>query len=296
MADKAISLEQFKNALKAIRNSTISEPDLSVRFVENAPNWNAAEGEAGHIKNRPFKKEFVKLFEKKEVTFDSLEELGGMGIAHVSSEVTAYKFDTRYKVIFNGVEYYNKTVNEFGGNPYPTIGNPLFDGGDDNGQPYLLMATPEEILPGYGIGLYCIIIQPLEKCEIEIFEEIITPLDITYMPESYVLDATHTLDGGEFILEEIISDAQMIELDKEAVYEFCKNTKRGIVRIKTNYRARTYDSHATMLVTAQHCYDKIDGTPLYKIPINISRNKTGCVEYVLEINVSNGMLRFTKMV
>ncbi len=279
---------------------TPSDKEEIVKEVINAlPEGGGSGGVSSwnDLTDRPFKKEFVKLFEKKEVTFDYLEELGGMGIAHVTSEVTAFKFDTRYKVIFNGVEYYNKTVNKFWGTPYPTIGNPLIDGGEDNGQPYMFMASPEEMIPGYGVGLYCIALQTLEKCEIEIYEEIITPFDAAYMPESYVLDITHSDNGNEHVFSTTTELPQTFNLDKDTLYEFYKNTKRGAVRIKLNCGEGTSGAFQTYLAAAQYCYEKdYTGEVVYKVPIYLSIKKDQCIEFMLSVNIGAGLLRFTKMV
>ncbi len=101
MADKAISLEQFREALKAIRNSTISEPDLSVRFVENTPNLNAAEGEPGYIQGRTHWSEYKTVEILPETAIDASE-----GEAPILTPYTVLPtVGNTYTVMYNGTAY-----------------------------------------------------------------------------------------------------------------------------------------------------------------------------------------------
>lgn len=150
MADKAISLEQFKAALKAIRNSTISEPDLSVRFVENAPNWNAAEGETGYIQGRTHWSELdvVDIFKDLEVS--ELEEGAGQGMLPGAYDIEAGK---QYIVTYNGTEFRCTSAyfGEEGVNMAVVIGNVgALSGTGDSGEPFLLMFVLPEFVEAVG--------------------------------------------------------------------------------------------------------------------------------------------------
>lgn len=150
MANKAISLEQFKAALKAIRNSTISEPDLSVRFAENAPDWNALEGEAGYIQGRTHWSEMsiVDIFKDLEVS--ELEEGAGLGILQGAYDIEAGK---QYIVTYNGTEFSCTSAyyEEEGVNTAVVIGNvDALKGTGDSGEPFLLMFVLPEFIEAIG--------------------------------------------------------------------------------------------------------------------------------------------------
>lgn len=93
------------------------------------PDWNAAEGEPGHILNRPF-------YESTEVLFDQrVEVLSEERMIEGALPISAGDL---VKVTWNGVEY--ECTAFTGANNLVFFGNTGFMGGEDNGIPFA-MAT-----------------------------------------------------------------------------------------------------------------------------------------------------------
>lgn len=93
------------------------------------PDWNAAEGEPGHILNRPF-------YESTEVLFDQRVEI--VDVEHVIEGALPISDGDMVKVTWNGVEY--ECTAGIGARGDVFFGNTAFMGGEDNGVPFV-MAT-----------------------------------------------------------------------------------------------------------------------------------------------------------
>lgn len=94
------------------------------------PDWNAAEGEPGHILNRPFG-------ESTEVLFDQRVEIEA-GEGNVFQYALPISAGDSVKVTWNGAEY--ECTAGTGSNNLVFFGNPAIMGGEDNGIPFI-MAT-----------------------------------------------------------------------------------------------------------------------------------------------------------
>ena len=244
MADKAISLEQFKEALKAIRNSTISEPDLSVRFVENAPDWNALEDEAGYIKNRPFGYRKNVVIPEANYTFEMNEDVG-MPIALV--EAPFFDIDDtlirglEFTVIYNGIKYdyvYN-------GNALGNLG--AIGEGDDTGEPFLIVtANPAIIIPLDGstsakVSMFC--------------------KEIVSLPDKYTQDIP-TVDLIELGAPTYTyGNDYRFQLDDETRNKFIEaRAKRGVICIRLSIRSKYRELDSDGTTTLSSPIDTLDET------------------------------------
>lgn len=91
--------------------------------------WNAAEGEPGHVLNRTHYKGMVELVNGTGVWND---DMGGM-IIETDAELVAGK---TYAITYNGVEY---TCTAFDTDDGPAIGNGAEFGLEDTGEPFIML-------------------------------------------------------------------------------------------------------------------------------------------------------------
>lgn len=120
--------------------------------------WNAAEGEPGHVLNRTHWTEIAEAVILPETAVEiDLEEGGGM----LLEPVLNLEVGEEYTVTWNGVEY--KTVGVDGaalGESGVILGNvELMTGEGDTGEPFVLMAVPPEMVADVE---FAIMVAPLD--------------------------------------------------------------------------------------------------------------------------------------
>jgi hypothetical protein len=116
------------------------------------PDWNAAEGEPGYILNKPFGDEEVYILPETELTFVAVEDMGGACIAMIAPEKVPVEGNV-YTITFGGATYECTAIYESGDGMY-FLGNFSMLGGEDSGEPFLVMimvdpsgdALPESIM------------------------------------------------------------------------------------------------------------------------------------------------------
>lgn len=136
------------------------------------PDWNAAEGEPGHILNRPF-------YESTKVMFDQSVEIETGEGNMIECELPISVGDS-VKVTWNGAEYEctAELVEDSGVSIF--FGNPVFMGGTSNDVPF-----------GFATGQYAgnamlVIIAPDyvgQSVSIKIEGNVIHPIDPKFLPE-----------------------------------------------------------------------------------------------------------------
>lgn len=144
------------------------------------PDWNAAEGEPGHILNRPFGDMEVYILPKTEVTFAPQEELGGMNAAIVEFAVIPVP-GGEYTVEFGGAEYTCTYTDASGDGSTCVMGNlAALGAGDDTGEPFAVYVEDGLVL----------IIPTGEVTTTEFCIRGVQPVPIApeYAPESVLLD------------------------------------------------------------------------------------------------------------
>lgn len=99
------------------------------------PDWNAAEGEPGHILNRPFYETTETIFNR---TVELFEEEGGISAALLP--FGKFLEQTKYIVTYNGVKYECDAIDPGVGIPC-VLGNLSAFGGSNTGEPFLILTT-----------------------------------------------------------------------------------------------------------------------------------------------------------
>lgn len=102
------------------------------------PDWNAAEGEPGHILNRPFYEDTVTLFDQ---TVELQDMDGMMAYAGMFPEPLENK---TYKVTYNGVLYNCAATDPEGAGVPMALGNLGAMGAPDTGEPFLMAISDED--------------------------------------------------------------------------------------------------------------------------------------------------------
>lgn len=117
-------------------------------------NYNAAEGEAGHILNRPFYSEYQLVALLETTTLTANESFGSVdGVGLLTAPLDVRDDGTEYIVTYNGVGYTcNARATTFDGIPCCILGNSVGFGDEDTGEPFLVCAFPEAI--GSLAGVY----------------------------------------------------------------------------------------------------------------------------------------------
>lgn len=132
--------------------------------------WSAAEGAAGHIKNRTHYSEpkTVVFLDETTVAFE-----GGEGVV---TGAAALSMGATYTVTWNGTDY---LCSPFSFEGIPAIGNTLHTWGNDSGQPFII-AYMEGVLAVFPMD------ETISSATIKIIEcvERVTPLPEKFLPES----------------------------------------------------------------------------------------------------------------
>lgn len=138
------------------------------------PDWNAAEGEAGHIKGRThYHKDGAIIMPKT-----TCEVSEGMADATLNAPFVA---DKTYRVIFNGQQYYC-TAKLTEGNVY--IGNnALVEAEGDTGEPFVIIPTDLGEL-GYS-GVIILADATATECTLSIVEIEYITLPVEYLPSTH---------------------------------------------------------------------------------------------------------------
>lgn len=143
--------------------------------------WNAAEGEPGHVLNRTHYTEMV-MGELLPETTVEIDPEGGQG--YLTEPVLSVKKGEEYTVTWNGTEYkcVAQEVTQDGVTGI-VLGNPVAVGGADSGEPFVILCASAEQAAHAGVS---IIIIPLDGSTSVTFAikgnvEIVHPLDAKYI-------------------------------------------------------------------------------------------------------------------
>ena len=163
------------------------------------PDWNAKEGEAGHVLNRTHWSEGG----DKEILTETeaiLQEDGEFYLPNII-EVTAGE---TYTVKYNGVEYNCNTQEiEENGMTCVVLGNLMIIGGADTGEPFVMLILPPEFASEFGVGAYLFPMDGATSATISIGDsETIHKLDNKYLDLDWLptkTDVPTTLYDGDVI-------------------------------------------------------------------------------------------------
>lgn len=169
--------------------------------------WNAAEGEPGHVLNRTHWSEMGYGFLLPETTVNFS---GGQGI--LEKPVLDVQIGSEYTVTWNGTEY--KTVaqrltNAPAGfemiNGMPALGNFAAVGGANTGEPFIIVCLPEEVADSWNQAILMMALDGSTTATVSVggIVEIIHKLDIKYLPTPMIINCKDNTADKSF--EEICS-------------------------------------------------------------------------------------------
>lgn len=164
------------------------------------PDWNAAEGEAGHILNRPFYKTAgaTKILDSYQPVYDESEG------TFMFAEPFSLEDGGAYTITWNGADY-NCTaasVVVFDGTPAVGVGNfgaAGLPGFEDTGEPFLLLVLPSEMAAEMGVYGIGIDMTGATEVTVSISSGSVVPIPMEYLPAGY----PYVIPGGEEILPEM---------------------------------------------------------------------------------------------
>lgn len=134
--------ENIISKIKLPGSETIYEIHDS-HAIHDLSDWNAAEGESGYIKNKPFYEEKVVLLPPTQFERSSENMLNGYG-ASIPGHIDIIEGKS-YTVNWNGVEYTTEGVSVTipAEGTFVILGNPALFLGTDNGLPFLIASLAE---------------------------------------------------------------------------------------------------------------------------------------------------------
>ena len=146
--------------------------------ISATPDWNAAEGESGHVLNRTHWVEVVTLLEESEATVYTHAQLGQVWLVEEAPEL---KIGTTYRVVYNGSAYDCECkVAPAGFSDDPdamAMGNFSVAGGEDTGEPFAMLIS----------NLYNRVditdMSGATSVKVEILGEVIHKLDGKFLPD-----------------------------------------------------------------------------------------------------------------
>ena len=163
------------------------------------PDWNAAEGEPGHILNRPFG-------ESTEVLFDQWVELvdadGDVGV-YTGPFPELLEAANTYNITYNGNVYKCVPLDALSAG-YPTfIGNTSVMGGADTGEPFAIVVVEDPDVGGIGTSIMSCAGDTSATIRIEKF--VIHTIDPKFLP-----DGVPCVQQGELVeilpMTEVVAD------------------------------------------------------------------------------------------
>lgn len=148
--------------------------------------WNADEGEPGHILNRPFYSEYKPVTLLETTTLTANGSFGGVDGVGFLTSLLDVNDGMECIVTYNGVEYTCAArFTSFDGMPCFILGNSYAFGDENTGEPFLVCAFPEAVAAE--VGVYGGVI-PLDgsgsfSISISQITEVVHKLPSKFMPE-----------------------------------------------------------------------------------------------------------------
>ena len=172
------------------------------------PDWNAADGEPGHILNRPF-------YESTEVLFDQRVELelleGLMGITVPFPE--PLEPGKTYRVTYNGVAY-DCVANIGPSGELCYLGNASIMGLDDTGEPFVVLVVEEM---GQAFGQIASINSDT-SATVKIEKSVIHTIDPKYLPETGAgFNVNVWYENGEYVSNKTYEQIKAAEAAKTPI-------------------------------------------------------------------------------
>ena len=195
------------------------------------PDWNAAEGEPGHILNRPFYESTEVLFDQR-VEFELLEGL--MGITAPFPE--PLEPGKTYRVTYNDVAY-DCVANIGPSGELCYLGNASIMGLDDTGEPFVVLVVEEM---GQVFGQIASINSDT-SATIRIEKTVIHPIDPKFLTGVLL----YADESGYLYKSDVLSEENEVSMDEVLGY-----AKKGMTVVVTPYAIgeRTDYYYATVII------------------------------------------------
>ena len=142
-------------------------------------NWNAAEGEPGHVLNRTH---WVEMEPVDPLAETALTFADGQTMLTDAVDIVV---GGTYTVTWNGTEYGCIAGEiDFDSLPFAMLGNAAAMGGDDTGEPFVMMFVPAAMVETMGVGMMAMALDGSTSATVAIRGEveIVHPLDAKFLP------------------------------------------------------------------------------------------------------------------
>ena len=198
------------------------------------------------LTDKPFEKDIrVKMLDA-EVTLEPAEEYGGLYVTQLTYGFRVIPFE-RYLIVYNGEEYICKAKGDVN-----TLGNEAITGGEDTGEPFVIV--PEEA------GTLIASLHGDSTAKIVIYHITDKTIDFEFISEPPLIDLTpyQTADNGNVVFP-FVSDssvgAQFFDISEMSEgFAMKKMAKKGIVRVKLLWKKVSADSANEGTFYANTCY------------------------------------------
>lgn len=184
--------------------------------------WNAQEGEAGYIANKPFGYEDSWLLQETEVTTVSMPEAGGLCMA-MFTLAKAVEVGASITICFNGVDYAYE-YSESG-----MYGNQVFMGGDDTGEPFFFSSADTQ---------GGVITAQEMTATVSVKEKVLKPLEAKYIPSEVITPAF--IDLVEIGLPSVNTSTR-VSVEHNNWKDYKAKIERGIVRVQFKFTGNVGD-------------------------------------------------------
>lgn len=204
------------------------ECNIKERAVDGSPDWNAAEGEPGHVLNRTHYKEWQEMFAEAEIDATASVEHPVNFLPDVG---------TKCEVVYNGIAY-NCVLGKAEGDGVTGyyLGNfALMSGTGDTGEPFVIAMDGD----GAALTLMCIDLTGAETATVSIKGQITKRIDKEYLPNATPFYVDVVKDGSAYTTEVTLSEML------EAINEGMKLVVRWVVEASGGNPSITYLHYLT---------------------------------------------------
>lgn len=208
------------------------------------PDWNAAEGEPGHVLNRTH---WVEKFEGEVFPETALEVEEGQVL--IFDPINNFVVGGTYTVTLNGVDYVC-VASEYDMDTYTavTIGNTALTGvsGYDD-VPFAMVVVPPDRVETEGIGAMFMMLEEYDEYVVKIYgnAEIVHIIDDKFLPKQSKVFNISLYDYGLTENIELDGESKTISLETHIAKELAQKMYREHIRVFANINYQINDGHIT---------------------------------------------------
>lgn len=210
-------MELILQAIKALLNKVNIQLRELAKFAVPA-NWQAAEGEPGHVLNRTHWTEVT----EDEILLETTVELDESGQSFLPEPVLSVVIGEEYTVTWNGTEY--KCVAQGIDSDIPGIGNVgVISGGEDTGEPFAIACFSEEVAAEQGVAIIVLALDGSVSATVSISGKV----EIVHLLSDKYLQKKDGLIFVNVTLEIRPSDNVVIVKDMDRTFEQMKRSLKS---------------------------------------------------------------------